>query len=230
MVENPLLSEKQTWERTIDLADIARINRGERVEVEHVEDKTQGLFSKTINLLHLGDARGARPVRDTSTTDEERYIPNNEALRKVYLFAEALGGYEALNDLSSKYSPGQRLSRRYGKKTQTAALKPQGVKIVEDYQRQLDGALKSANRYLLANQLEDFSHDELYEILKAAKYRSQELSEILGAHLIHEIENSVTFLHELREKIRAVEKSVTGIFLVDSEVMFIPTYELIVSV
>jgi len=45
--------------------------------------------------------------------------------------------------------------------------------------------------------------------------------------VIHEIENSVTFSHELREKIRAVEKSVTGIFLVDSEVMFIPTYELI---
>jgi hypothetical protein len=105
VVENPLPSKEQTWERTIDLADIARINRGERVEVEHVEDKTQGLFSKTINLLHVGDARGARPVRDTPTTDEERYIADNEALRRVYLFAEALGGYEALNDLSSKYSP-----------------------------------------------------------------------------------------------------------------------------
>ena len=66
---------------------------------------------------------------------------------------------------------------------------------------------------------------ELYEILKAAKSCSQELSEILGAHLIHEIENSVKSFYELREKIRAAEKSVTGIFLVDSEVMFITTYE-----
>lgn len=234
MVENSLPSEEQTWERTIDLAEIAKINRGDRVRVEHLEDKTQGLFSKTINLLNVGEGRGAQPpVRMYLPDEEDRYVPDNEALRKVYLFAEALGGYEALNDLSSKYSPGQTLSRKYGKKAQSAALKPEEVRIVEGYHRQLNDALKSANRYLLANRLEDFSHEELYElyeILKSAKARSQELSEILGVHLIHEIENSVKSLHELREKIRGVEKTVSGIFLVDSEVMFIPTYELIGSV
>ena len=115
MVENRIPSEDQTWERTIDLAEIAKINRGDRVEVEHVEDKTQGLFSQTINLLHVGDGRRATGVRTTPETDEERYVPENEALRKVYLFAEALGGYEALNDLSSTYSPGQTLSQRYRK-------------------------------------------------------------------------------------------------------------------
>ena len=59
-------------------------------------------------------------VHTTPETDEERYVPENEALCKVYLFAEALGGYEALNDLSSKYSPGQTLSQRYGKKAKVS--------------------------------------------------------------------------------------------------------------
>ena len=157
-------SEEQTWERTIDLADLARVNRGDRVQVEKLEDKTQGLFSRTINLLEVG--RGRVPVQHTPSSrahPEERYVPENEALRKVYLFAEALGGYEALNDLSSKYSPGQTLSRRMGKRAQTRALRPEEVRIVEEYHQQVTDSLKNANRYLLANKLEDFSHDELWE-------------------------------------------------------------------
>ena len=224
-------SEEQTWERTIDLADLARVNRGDRVQVEKLEDKTQGLFSRTINLLEVG--RGRVPVQHTPSSrahPEERYVPENEALRKVYLFAEALGGYEALNDLSSKYSPGQTLSRRMGKRAQTRALRPEEVRIVEEYHQQVTDSLKNANRYLLANKLEDFSHDELYELyemLKLAKARSEEMSEILGIHLIHEIEFAVQQLHDLREKIRGVDKTLSGIFLVESEVMFIPTYDLI---
>lgn len=221
--------EAQTWQRTMDLAEIARVNRGDRVLVEKLTDKTQGLFSETINLLDVGKRRPSQE-RAGPSDDDGRYIPENEALRSVYLFAEALGGYEALNDLSSKYSPGKTLSRRFEKKARVAALSEDEARVVKDYHRQLNDALKSANRYLLANKLKDFSHEELYElyeILKAARTRSQELSEVLGAHLIHEIENSVKQLHKLREKIRAVENTVSGIFLVESEVLFIPTYELI---
>lgn len=225
-------SEEQTWERTIDLADLAKVNRGDRVQVENLEDKTQGLFSRTINLLGVGRGAGPAPQYRASsrTHPEDRYVPENEALRKVYLFAEALGGYEALNDLSSKYSPGQALSRRIGKRARTRALRPEEVRIVEEYHQQVTDSLKNANRYLLANKLEDFSHEELYELyemLKSAKARSEEMSEILGIHLIHEIEFAVQQLHDLREKIRAVGKTLSGIFLVESEVMFIPTYDLI---
>jgi hypothetical protein len=38
------------------------------------------------------------------------------------------------------------VSQRYGKKAKVAALKPHEVQIVEDYHRQLDDSLKSANR------------------------------------------------------------------------------------
>ena len=231
MAERAIPSEEQNWQRTIDLADLARVNRGDRVAVENLEDKTQGLFSRTINLLEVGKGRvPASQQRPSSLDPADRYVPENEALRKVYLFAEALGGYEALNDLSSKYSPGQALSRRMGKRAQTRALRREEVRIVEEYHRQVTDSLKNANRYLLANKLQDFSHEELYELyemLKAAKARSEELSEILGVHLIHQIEHAVQQLHELREKIRTVDKTFSGIFLVESEVMFIPTYDLI---
>ena len=231
VVQQVIPSEEQTWERTIDLADLAKVNRGDRVEVENLEDKTQGLFSRTINLLEVGRGKATTSEhRSSPAHPEDRYVPENEALRKVYLFAEALGGYEALNDLSSKYSPGQTLSRNMGKKAQTRRLRREEVRIVEEYHQQVTDALKNANRYLLANKLQDFSHEELYELyemLKSAKARAQEMSEILGIHLIHEIEHSVQQLHELREKIRAVDKTIIGIFLVESEVMFIPTYDLI---
>lgn len=85
-------------------------------------------------------------VRTTPETDEERYVSQNDTLRKVYLFAEALGGYEALNDLSSKYSPRNILSQRCRKKAKVAVLEPHEVQIVEDYHRQLGDSLKSANR------------------------------------------------------------------------------------
>ena len=231
VAEQVIAAEEQTIERTIDLAEIAKVNRGDRVEVEHVEDKTQGLFSRTINMLEVGGDRRPPPLRRHADPEwDNRYVPDNDALRKVYLFAEALGGYEALNDLSSKYSPGQTLSQKYGQKAQVSKLTDEEVRIVEDYHRQLSDALKNANQYLLANKLQDFSHEELYELyemLKQAKSRSQELSEILGVHLIHEIEEAVQRLHDIREKIRGVEKTMSGIFLVESEVMFIPTNELI---
>ncbi len=57
--------------------------------------------------------------------------------------------------------------------------------------------------------------------------RDREITRILGTHLMHEIEAAVRRLAELSLKIHSVEHTVSGIFLVDSEVMFIPTNELI---
>jgi len=218
----------ESYQPTLDLADIARINRGDRVRVERLADQTQELFNQTLSLLSVGEGR--RPAPAHVPAEGERYIPENEDLRRVYLFAEAVGGYEALNDLTSKHSPGHSLSRRYGEKARVTALSEEEVRIVEEYRRQLTDALKSANHYLRATQLRDFTLaelHELYEILKSARARSQELSQILGIHLIHQIESAVQRLHDIREQIRTVERTVSGIFLVKSEVMFIPTEELI---
>ncbi len=226
----PVTLEQEAWQQTLDLSDLAQIHRGDRVEVEALADRTEALFSRTIKVLQDGGPQEPEPGYERLDTEDGRYIPENEDLRKVYLFAEALGGYEALNDLSSKHSPGRALSRKFGRKAQTAALSDDEVRIVQGYHRQLCEALENANRYLLENELQAFSHGELYElceILNAARTRSQELSETLGVHLIHEIERSIQRLHEIREKVRSVERTVGGIFLIESEVMFIPTYELI---
>jgi len=46
-------------------------------------------------------------------------------------------------------------------------------------------------------------------------------------HLIYEIEMSVRQLYAFQENIRTVKRSIDGIFLVDSEVMFMPTNDLV---
>jgi len=222
--------EEQTLERTIDLAEIAKINRGDRVRVEQLEDGTQQLFSKTISLLDVGES----PDDVASETlvpkrGDPAYVPDNEDLRKVYLFAEAVGSYEALHDLMNVHSPGQTLSKRFGHKAKHRRLSDEEVRIVEHYHEQLRDSLKNANHYLLQDQLKDFSYEELhelYQILKQASARAKELSTVLGTHLIHEIEASVERLHHYRENIRTVERTVNGVFLVNSQVMFIPPNEL----
>ena len=223
--------EEQTIERTIDLAEIAKINRGDRVRVEQLEDGTQQLFAKTISLVDVGESRDeTRPPALVPKRGDPWYVPDNEDLRKVYLFAEAVGSYEALHDLMNVHSPGQTLSRRFGRKAQLRRLSDEEVRIVEQYHEQLRESLKNANDYLLQNKLKDFTFEELhelYQILKHASARAKELSTILGTHLIHEIEASVERLHHYREKIQTVERSVNGVFLVNSEVIFIPPNELI---
>lgn len=64
---------------------------------------------------------------------------------------------------------------------------------------------------------------ELNQILLEARGRFQAVTAILGTHLIREVEDAVKRLHALHEKIESVTPTLDGIFLVGSEVMFIPT-------
>ena len=92
-------------------------------------------------------------------------------------------------------------------------------------QQQILDALRSATHYLREVAVYRFTREErqaLHEVILNASERSKELTRVLGTHLMHEVEHAVQRLHELRVKIRNVEPTVDGIFLVDSEVMFVP--------
>ena len=57
----PQLQHQDDFEPTVDIAQIARVNRGDRVEVGGVRDATLELFEQTLVLVReeLGDADDA---------------------------------------------------------------------------------------------------------------------------------------------------------------------------
>jgi len=216
-------------EQTLDLKELAKVLRNERVEVQRVHDRTDELFQKTLKLLRTsGEQRSISFQPPKERTD--RYVPDNEDLRRLYLFAEAVGGYERLHDLVYQYSPGRTISDRYGRKIEEAALSEEELRTLEEYHEQINDALRNAHQYLIDNPMEHFTSaemQELFDILVTASERSKELTRIIGIHLMKELEKSIHALNDYREKIRSVQKTVYGVFMIDQEVMFIPTFELI---
>ena len=219
-------------QRTIDLNEIARVGRGDRVEVQPLIDDTARLFEQTLALVQEREPAAEPAPARHSVLDRagDEYLPENEHLRSIYLLAEAVGGYDTFNDLVNRNSPGHRLSRNYLEKAQLGPLSADEVQALEAYQKQILDALRSATHYLREVAVHRFTREELHElhdVILNASERSRELTKVLGTHLMHEVEHAVQQLHELRAKTRHVEYTVDGIFLVDSEVMFVPTNELI---
>jgi hypothetical protein len=216
----------------MDLADMARVQRGERVQVEQIQDATQELFDRTIALVEdeLGPERTQRVPRRTL---DGTFIPDNEDLRAIFLLAEAVGGYDAFNDLVNVHSPGNVLSRHFGDKAREAALSETELAHLLDYQEQIRNALRNANAYLRDVAVDAFSRDELHQLhdmILTASDRAKELNKILGTHYIHEVERVVKRLYEFHAQMQSVERTVDGIFMVNSEVMFVPTNELVACV
>ncbi len=223
------LQDETGYEATIDLAKLARVNRGDRVKIEQLTDRTLELFERTIRLLDAETDQQSTPNVNSIPSDR-RFVPEHEDLRSRFLFAEALGSYSALQDLLDAYSPGYRLSVNYAEKVHTNPLSETEVRVLFEYDEQISSALAHANQYLLNTLADGYSYEEIHElndVLIAARERSKTLTAILGAHLIQQVELSVQRLYEFHNKIRTVQRSIDGIFLIDSEVMFIPTSDLI---
>ena len=191
-------------------------------------DDTAVLFEQTLALVQKREPDAGEKIVAEQLDGE--FLPENEHLRSIYLLAEAVGGYETFNDLVNKDSPGNQLSRNFLEKAQRGPLSAEEVRALEIYQAQILDALRSATHYLREVAVHRFTRDELHElheVILNASERSKELTRILGTHLIHAVEDAVQRLYQVQSKIRNVDQTMDGIFLVDSEVMFIPTNELI---
>lgn len=226
----------QTDDPTVDIALLARVNRGDRVEVRGARDQTLELFAKTLALVRdelddRADGQGSEPGRATPITETRRgFVPENPDLRSIYFLAEAVGGYEALNDLVNAHSPGNTLSERMSRRAQVDSLSEDDVSQLREYQAQIHKSLGSAHAYLrdrAAHELDRQQLAALHDVILNASDRSTQLTRILGDHLVHEVERIVARLHEIQTMSKQVDRSVDGIFLVNSEVMFIPSEELI---
>jgi len=221
-------TEKPSYEATLDLAALAQVARGERVEVERIGDKTLELFEQTLKLVDEQPVVERMP--DGQPVDPNRFVPEHSDLRQRFLFAETLGSYSTLHDLLDGYSPAHRLSLDFEEKARIARLSELEVAALEDYGVQIHDALIHANEYLLTNDSSGYSADELQElntILLEARSRFDTVNSILGTQLIYEIEDGVRQLYAFQDKIRSVQRSIDGIFLVDHEVMFMPTNDLV---
>ncbi len=219
------------YEVTLDLAALAQVARGERVEVEHIGDRTLDLFEKTLQIVD--DQADVDAAAGVCPADPHRFVPEHGDLRQRFLFAETLGSYSTLHDLLDGYSPAHRLSQDFEQKSLIARLTANELAALEEYRDQIHDALVHANEYLLANVSGGYSADELQElnvILYEARARFETVNSILGTQLIYEIEDGVRRLYAFQDKIRSVQRSIDGIFLVDHEVMFMPTNDLVAIV
>lgn len=220
---------QQRFDVTIDLAVLAQVNRGDRIIIDANHDKTLELFNKTLNVVEHQEVHSERET-NSSDPAPDRFIPEHGDLRKRFIFAETLGSYSTLHDLLDKYSPAYRMSQTFHGKVDQGSLSQTQIKALEDYRSQIHEALVHANQFLLENVSAQYTADELHElneILTEAKERFETVTAILGMQLIHDVEAAVRKLYMFQEKMRTVQRSIDGIFLVDSEVMFIPTNDLI---
>ncbi len=214
---------------TLDLSVIARVGREDRIEVVAPgNDRTQELFERTVRLIETETlpptAVNVPPAR------LPQYVPEHADLRKRFIFAEAIGSYSALHDLLNGYSPAYQLFANYERQAEAARLSRDEVRILEEYQAQVHAALGHASSYLYENLGSGYSAEELRElndILLEARERYDCVSAILGMNLIHEVGEAVQTLHMLEQKMRSVQPTIDGIFLVGAEFMFVPANDLI---
>ena len=217
------------FEVTVDLAVLAQVNRGDRIEINAQADKTLELFNRTLRVVNDAEAEPTEN-RNGKLVDANRFIPEHSDLRQRFLFAETLGSYSALHDLLDRYSPAYRMSETYHGKVQQNRLSEQQIRVLEEYRTQIHEALLHASQYLIDNVNAEYNAEELHQlnaILTEAKERFETVTAILGMQLIHDVEDAIRKLYSFQEKMRTVRRSIDGVFMVDSEVMFIPTNELV---
>ena len=223
-------TESGTYEKTLDVYGLAAIERGERVHVEAIPDDTIEVFEQTLKIISdeggEGEERQVDAQRLARKLDE---APSDSELRKIFLFAEILGGYDAVNDLTREDSPHYRLSEKFGEAVLQRPLKDSERRYLEEYHAALKQAIENARDYYRKTTLSGLTVDEmqeLYSLVMQARDKTKRVTEILGQDLMLQLDRAVARLNELREKILHVERTVDGIFLVDNEVMFIAATEL----
>ena len=154
-------AEQIRSQATIALAELARIDRGDRVDVQSVADSTQELFDRTLALV--SDELGPEPtIRHGRRSLKSEFVPRNEDLRAIFLLAEAVGSYEAFNDLVNEHSPGNLLSRDFSEKARQGSLSRRDLEKLTDYQTQIHDSLRNANAYLRDVAVDEFNRDELH--------------------------------------------------------------------
>ncbi|MEQ8495913.1 MAG: hypothetical protein RLW42_17005 [Gammaproteobacteria bacterium] len=210
----------------MDLSALAGIAAGEEVRVQQLANATLDLFAQTLDLV----SENAREARvHAAEHPSVRFLPQNDDLRARFKFAEVIGSYATLNTLLDRYAPAYALTRTMVGSNSVQKLSTDEIAMLQEYRDQIQAALENASRQLQQSVTVNFSLEELRElneILGEARERFHSLETVLGMRLIHDVEQALERLCELREKIGQVQRTLSGIFLIDSEIMFVPANDL----
>lgn len=223
----------RTHEITLDLAALAGVGREDRVRVQGLRNRTMEIFERTLELIGQDapeETARSRTEGQGAGAAAVRFIPQEKDLRARFVFAEALGSYATLNSLLDRYAPAYQLTRAIDEPSLVEAISEREVEMLEEYRDQIEAALMHATEHLGAHAARGFSDEELQElndILREARDRYRAIETVLGMRLIHEVEQSVHELYRLHEKTQTVQRTITGIFMIDSEIMFMPTADLV---
>lgn len=203
------------------------IGRNDRVEVEGLVNRTIDLFDRTLDLVETSEMS---PDKAAQLRPALRFVPKEKDLASRFKFAEALGSYSTLNNLLDRYAPAYQLTRAIEESAIVAEITEREIAMLDEYRDQIELALNHASQHLLEYSVSEFSSDELQElndILTEARDRFRAIETVLGMRLIYDVEQSLQTLYELYEKIQTVQRTISGIFLVDSEIMFMPANDLV---
>lgn len=214
--------------QTLDLRQLAMLLPGEKVEVEAVADRTLDAFDETLTII---SDRGA----DAGLSFSENILrkieiaPKDSELRQVFVFAEILGGYDAFNELVRENSPAGQVSERFQEVVNERELTPRELMQLESYHQGLSQSVNNAKTYYRESKLKGLTLEEmneLYAMVTRARDIAHEINAVIGKHLILRMESAIAELNAIRLKSLSVEQTLSGVFLVDDEVMFIPVGEL----
>ena len=184
--------------RTFEIEHIAQLRNDEMVVIEPVYDRTQDLFDQTLDLFEeMGSPPETLDKENKPFEQTQRYVPKHDDLRSIYLFAEALGGYDQVIELESDFAPGQQLLKICRQQIESGHYDKHDFSALEEQQKKLQIGLKTANQYLkeqAAEELKPVELAELHKLLASANLQYQELTRILGIFKMHQLEQAVQIL------------------------------------
>jgi len=209
---------------------LAQLGRNETVRVVPIADATSEAFDQTLAIIDLRAEHGEVAGPEDA---EALAAPRDGDLRTVYKFASILGGYDAFNDLTRSNSPTIRLITTFREVVRERDLTSDEIGRLEDIHHQLKEAVERTRRRYRETHFEGLTTEEIKELhalVSRARDMADEVNLIIGENLIKQIRQAVDRLNVIRLKALGVERSISGIFMVDDEVMYIPEEELAASI
>ena len=214
-----------------DMRSIAGVGKGDNIDVEKLPEVTLDFVKGVLHILEQ-EKKTAKESSEEKNKSKETYKFDEITdldLRTVNIEADLFGGYDLYNELVSHHVPTLQILKEFGDKEDVSGLTDQEATILIQHIHDVSEALDNVKKNITHEKLKSMHKeelDELHDIIVAAIDRYGKIVRILGSYNLEKLTDVITILYEYNSKIQGVDKTVTGISMVDSEFLFIPDDEL----